>query len=137
MGGDTEKSGQRTDIELAAAALEAARLADKELFEEKIKHEREQREQRQESYETALKLQAKEYDRRLEALNHEAEQLKKMQATYLPREVGENKIGRLEEDVTVLKLWKSNLMGRLAIAGGIIVLVAGLIGAVLARTFFG
>jgi len=128
---------KRTDIELAAAALEAARLADKELFEEKIKHERELRELQQGEYRIALELQAKEYDRRLESLNHEAEQLKKMQATYLPREVGENKISRMEEEVTTLKLWKSNLMGRIAIAGGIIVLVAGLVGAVLARTFFG
>lgn len=37
----------------------------------------------------ALKIQAREYERRLETLNHEAQQLKDMQAKYLPREVYE------------------------------------------------
>lgn len=39
----------------------------------------------------ALELQAKETERRLENLNHEAEQLKSMQSTYMPREVYEAK----------------------------------------------
>ena len=37
----------------------------------------------------ALELQAKETERRLELLNGEAERLRTMQATYLPREVFE------------------------------------------------
>lgn len=125
-----------TDIKLAAAALEAARLADKELFEEKVRHERELRELKEREYEKALELQAAEYDRRLSSLNHEAEQLKKMQATYLPREVGEKDIERIEGELTKLQLWKSNLMGRLVIAAAVIMLIAGLIGSVLTRTFF-
>jgi len=35
----------------------------------------------------ALQLQAKEYERRLEALNGEAGRLREMQNTYIPREV--------------------------------------------------
>lgn len=35
----------------------------------------------------ATQLQAVEYSRRLDALNHEAEQLKRMHSTYLPREI--------------------------------------------------
>ncbi len=37
----------------------------------------------------ALRLQAAEYGRRLDALNGEAERLRQMQATYLPREIYE------------------------------------------------
>jgi hypothetical protein len=126
---------KRTDIELAAAALEAARLADKELFEEKIQNEKKKREDWQASYEKALQLQAAEYDRRLNALNHEAEQLKKMQATYLPREVGENKLDAIVNELTTLKLWKSNLMGRLAVAGAVIAVLSALFSALIVRTF--
>ena len=37
--------------------------------------------------EKALELQAREYMRRLDDLNHEAERLRIMQTTYLPREI--------------------------------------------------
>jgi hypothetical protein len=41
---------------------------------------------RLEAQDKALELQAKKYDEHLASLNHEAAQLKEMQATYLPRE---------------------------------------------------
>ena len=58
--------------------------------------------------ERALTLQAEEYRRRLSDLNNEAERLRVMQTTYLPREVYEsnhsgvvNKIEALEKIVFV------------------------------------
>lgn len=55
--------------------------------------------------ETARQLQAAEYERRLEILNHEAEQLKSMQATYLPRE-------QWEETIRGLVAYRDQLIGR-------------------------
>jgi hypothetical protein len=46
-------------------------------------------EERLQGAKEALKLQADEYERRLEILNHEAQQLKDMQTTYIPRETYE------------------------------------------------
>jgi len=43
-------------------------------------------EERLEGAKEALSLQALEYQRRLDALNGEAERLRQMQSTYLPRE---------------------------------------------------
>ena len=81
--------------------------------------------------ETALELQAKEYDRRLSSLNHEAEQLKAMQSTYLPREMYEsrhreldakidNRNGMLSERLSLVErnVWLAT--------GGITVLFSGL-----------
>lgn len=71
----------------------------------------------------ALKLQAKEYERRLEALNHEAEQLKNMQATYVSKEVFdrtndakdqryERIADELKEKIDLLNQWKTKQEGR-------------------------
>lgn len=70
--------------------------------------------------ETALKLQATEYERRLQILNHEADQLKKMQATYLPRE-------SWEETIRGLVSSRDQLIGRKdAITVVISIVTAGL-----------
>ena len=50
----------------------------------------------------ATVLQAKEYERRLDALNGEAERLKHMQATYLPREVFDARQRELNLKIDVL-----------------------------------
>lgn len=71
----------------------------------------------------ALKLQAKEYKRRLTGLNHEAEQLKNMQQTYIPRELFDRtvdgihqKLDRIEnelkEKIDILTLWKTKQEGK-------------------------
>lgn len=52
--------------------------------------------------EKALAIQSQEYERRLENLNHEAERLHVMQATYLPREVYEKSNDYLCEKVASL-----------------------------------
>ena len=55
--------------------------------EQTVKHLREIVDIKFEENEKALKIQAQEYERRLEALNGEAERLRQMQTTYLPREL--------------------------------------------------
>jgi hypothetical protein len=144
---EAEMGSKRTDIELAAAALEAARLADKELFEQRLlcerelrelgdRHEREIREAHEAERKLAQELLASENARHFDRLNHEAEQLKRMQVTYLPREVYDTQMEELKEKLTALLLFQSNLMGKLVVMGTIAVIVGGLIGGVLARVFF-
>ena len=50
----------------------------------------------------ALKLQAKEYHRRLSELNGEASRLREMQSTYIPREVFDQTVKDLKERIEVL-----------------------------------
>lgn len=47
--------------------------------------------------EKALKLQATEYERRLEALNGEAGRLREMQQTYIPREIFDRSLQQQNE----------------------------------------
>lgn len=65
--------------------------------------------------EKALKLQSREYERRLEALNGEAERLRKMQSTYVPREVYEAKydelVANIEKNRTQLATMTGKTMG--------------------------
>ena len=67
---------------------------EKELRSLYVSHERELREQYAEALETALRLQATEYERRLDGLNNEYARAKDVQHTYLPREVYEDFIER-------------------------------------------
>ena len=71
----------------------------------------------------ARDLQAKEYERRLETLNHEAAQLKSMQSSYVPRETYD----LLVKEVSELKLWKSNDQGKNAVWGIVIPLIVSII----------
>jgi DNA repair exonuclease SbcCD ATPase subunit len=60
----------------------------------------------------SLKLQAQEYERRLSSLNHEAQQLKDMQAKYTPRETWETNHKTLENDIKKLFESKNILEGK-------------------------
>jgi hypothetical protein len=71
--------------------------------------------------EHARRIQFDEYARRLSDLNHEAERLRVMQVSYVPRELFE----RLDEEVEALQSFRDTLIGKMAIVGGL----AGLIGA--------
>jgi tetrahydromethanopterin S-methyltransferase subunit F len=51
----------------------------------------------------AVQLQAREYERRLDILNGEAERLRQMQMTYLPREVAEKIEERREQDIKAIQ----------------------------------
>jgi hypothetical protein len=84
----------------------------------------------------ALRLQAFEYERRLAGLNHEAEQLKSMQARYVSNDVYDRDKRESENRLRKLEGLSENWAGRmwlpmLAVAG----LAAGLT-AVLVRTLF-
>lgn len=100
----------------------------------------------------SLRLQAKEYRRRLSELNGEAGRLRNMQTTYIPREVFENSLKSESEkreaaakalaakqqelvDNTIMPMvsWQNKLQGKIAI----IVIVGGAIwGIVIAIVFF-
>ena len=77
----------------------------------------------------AKDLQAKEYERRLEALNHEAARLQLMVTKDLFDEV----IGSIREEVTAIRLWRSNEEGKaqqskwIAIAALIISAIIGVL----------
>jgi len=66
-----------------------------------------------EALETARDLQAQEYARRLDLLNHEADRLRSMQATYLPREVYESQHDELADKVDNLQSFKDGLTTQL------------------------
>lgn len=70
-------------------------------FEEKFK-----------ALQKALKLQAKEYERRLTALNGEADRLHKMQEQYVPREVFDRVVDELRKELRVLSEWKTKQEGK-------------------------
>jgi len=60
----------------------------------------------------ALQLEAAELARRLEILNGEATRLRDIQATYLPRELFESRIGEMDKKIAELELAKSEAQGR-------------------------
>lgn len=69
--------------------------------------------QQKESSEKALLLQAAAYDKHLEALNHEADQLKSMQSSYIPREVYERDNKEVQEKLDKLTKWQDVMSGRI------------------------
>lgn len=64
---------------------------------------------------SATRLQAKEYERRLDLLNGEAERLRRMQATYLPRESADFRYNELLKKVEENTNWRNNMEGRMVI----------------------
>lgn len=65
--------------------------------------------------EKALDLQNKEVARRLEFLNGEAERLRQMQATYLPREVYDANCKEILGKLSSLEEFKNQAIGRQAV----------------------
>ena len=86
---------------------------------------------RHEADEKALKIKTAEVERRLHDLNGEAERLRKMQATYLPREVYESKMSQFEDSIKSLTSFKDNLIGRMIVTAGIVAIVASIFTSVL------
>ena len=70
---------------------------------ELIRHLREVFELRVKTAETALELQAKEYERRLDALNKEAERLREIQACYLPRDTCEVQYKNISDKIDYMQ----------------------------------
>ena len=65
--------------------------------------------------EKALKLQAVEYSRRLDALNGEAERLRQMQATFVPRELWQAEHLRVVVAIDQLNSFRDQATGRQSI----------------------
>jgi hypothetical protein len=87
----------------------------------------------------ALKHQAKEYARRLDELNHEAERLTLMQAKYLPRETADEKdrqVDRrfieIDKQIVELKEYKASVEGKASQRSVTTTLVLAVFGLVLA-----
>lgn len=66
------------------------------------------------SSQMALRLGAKETERRLDLLNGEAERLRLIQATYLPREVYDANYREQNKEISELRDFKANSQGRQA-----------------------
>ena len=79
----------------------------------------------------ALKIQTNEFERRLDDLNGEANRLRSIHTTYLPREVYENDIRQIREDIKSLISFKDNLIGRMIVTAGIVAIVASIFTSVL------
>jgi hypothetical protein len=60
----------------------------------------------------ALELQAKEYERRLDALNGEAGKLHNMQEQYISREVFERTVTSLQDKIYILTTYKNAQEGK-------------------------
>lgn len=74
----------------------------------------------------ALELNLAENEKHFIKLNHEAEQLKNMQATYLPRELHESQITEIEKQISVLNTEKDKAVGRGAVIGVVVSFLIGL-----------
>ena len=64
------------------------------------------------SIKKAIKLQATEYERRLEGLNHENDRIKEVQKDSIPREVFDRTINNIMDRMEVLTVWKTKQEGR-------------------------
>lgn len=91
-------------------------------------------EQRMDASDKALELQAQEYERRLDILNHDHENTKQVQLTYVSIAVYDAEKREWDNRVRNLEKFQNNLTGRLFIIGAIVMLLAALLGSVLTKT---
>lgn len=75
----------------------------------------------------ALDSQAREYERRLTILNGEAERLRLMQATYMPRELHDSQIGAIATELVELREFKASYQGRQAVLSAVVAVGVSLI----------
>jgi hypothetical protein len=83
-----------------------------------------------EGIERARALQFDEWMRRLGELNGEAGRLREMQARYVTRELHDGKVGEIEKAIRGLENFQSNMTGRMAMVGGIVGLISGILAAI-------
>jgi hypothetical protein len=76
--------------------------------------------------ERALQLQAAEYERRLEILNHAHTQRVEREATYVRRDMHEKDISQLRTDITDLKDYKSRLMGIVSVVSAAVAMAVNM-----------
>jgi hypothetical protein len=110
-----EKCDRITGLEKELAVLREDHNKDMERIEEQV-------DLKFEAKEKALLIDTREMQRRLDFLNGEAERLRQMQATYLPRETyNENRremmgcINELEERANRTEAFQNNSLGRQAV----------------------
>lgn len=85
----------------------------------------------------ALELNLAENEKHFIKLNHEAEQLKSMQATYIPREVHDAQITEIGRLISILNTEKDKAAGRGVVNGIIVSFLIGLIFVVINLFFSG
>jgi len=117
-----------SDIPLLTHLLERLDL-EKQLRDERWRHHDEKHELEAQ----ALRLQAIEYERRLDQLNHDHANTRLTQQTYVSIGVYDAEKREWDNRVRNLEKWQNNLIGRLVVIGALAMVVAGILGAVIAR----
>ena len=115
----------------------------REIFDTKIQALDKEIKARLDAQDKALVIQSKETERRLDILNHEAERLRVMQDTYLPREVFDKidearcrAIEAQQEEIKSLQSFKDVQTGKtLGMSAGVAAAIAAVI-TVLAQLVF-
>jgi len=97
-----------------------------QLFEQKIASVERLLTLRLDAQEKALMLQAAEYERRLKYLNGEAERLRQMQATYVPREVYDRVDEQRCEDIKALESYRDTQLGKQAALSAVVAAVVSI-----------
>ena len=108
-----------TDAEHLRELLDLKELHLKELFDARLRSSESLLQQRIQLNEQALRLQAAEYDRRLDGLNHEAAQLKSMQERYVSRETYGIEVGKNTNDLADIKTALANLLGKVTVTSAV------------------
>jgi hypothetical protein len=80
-------------------------------------------------------LEAKEIARRLDILNGEADRLRQMQATYLPRELYDTQCSEFRREIDELRLFRANITGQIVAYSAAIGLALSVITFILSKYF--
>jgi DNA repair exonuclease SbcCD ATPase subunit len=99
----------------------------KELLTEKVDHLEQLNTERYDTAAQALKIQAREYERRLEALNGEANRLRELEATYVSKEFYEAHHEGIHSEISDLKGKMDKQAGRDTVLAGLIALAGSLV----------
>jgi len=82
---------------------------------------------RMDGQDRALSLQAAEYERRLKILNGEADRLRQMQATYVPRELYDRIDAQHSEDIKDLKRCRDIQSGKQIVLTAVVAAVVSVL----------
>jgi acyl-CoA reductase-like NAD-dependent aldehyde dehydrogenase len=100
------------------------------LLPEKINNAYDRMDLKFDGIERARQIQFDEWMRRLGELNGEAGRLREMQVRYVTRELHDGKVGEIEKAIRGLENFQSNMTGRMAMVGGGIGLISGILAAI-------
>lgn len=113
-------NGNLKDLEIKIAVLAETHRKDIERVEE-------QTELKFDATAKALLIDTKEMARRLDFLNGEAERLRQMQATYLPREVYDENRREIMKCLSDLEGFKNNALGRQSVITVVVSAIVSLV----------